>query len=385
MPTPIGTLPTHATSETFVAGPDIGEDTKVEPSAAEMAEGFHRTGKPPARKLNWSMNKLGEWVQYLAMLEPQNFFPAQNTHTAGTMGGLSGVFFAKKSKRYVAHTAAGDEVYVSFTGHRWVLRDSGDGLSLGAAITCGVDTSQIGRFLLFCASSASYYISSDSGESFTTGTVTGSGTRTVYAAVYDEFHAKTIAVGVNNSTEDSAWYSADGLTLTRVPLTAGTLFPSLIACDQATGRVVAAAVLGDRIWYSEDGGVTWGSYVHTFDNHTDLTFNQETSRWVLTTNDGEVLFATDPRTAGGWTEVTEPEVPLLAIAAAGRNYVGITGVVGGLVPYFFFSQDEGETWQGHPRDDNTDRYVRHMDGRFVIFGSQGIAMGVLRSSAELGS
>jgi hypothetical protein len=63
---PATPMPDWATDATYTSGPDTGIATKLEPVAGEFAPGFWRTYKPSARKLNWWMNKVGAWLEWLA-------------------------------------------------------------------------------------------------------------------------------------------------------------------------------------------------------------------------------------------------------------------------------------------------------------------------------
>jgi len=58
--------PDWATDANYTSGPDNTLATKVQPLSGEFAQGFQRGSRAPARKLNWQLGKIGEWVTYLA-------------------------------------------------------------------------------------------------------------------------------------------------------------------------------------------------------------------------------------------------------------------------------------------------------------------------------
>lgn len=58
-------FPDWATDATYSSGPDSGLPTKLEPTSGEKASGYIRGQRPPARKMNWQLGKIGDWVRYL--------------------------------------------------------------------------------------------------------------------------------------------------------------------------------------------------------------------------------------------------------------------------------------------------------------------------------
>src|SRR5690554_4623675 len=60
-----GNLPLWATDETYSSGDDVGEATRLEPTTGEKEQGFHRGKRLPARKLNWLLGSMGDWIQYI--------------------------------------------------------------------------------------------------------------------------------------------------------------------------------------------------------------------------------------------------------------------------------------------------------------------------------
>lgn len=59
-----GQLPEWASNANFATGPDPGTATKLEPAAGVKQDGWHRTGRPPARHLNWWQNLVYQWLQH---------------------------------------------------------------------------------------------------------------------------------------------------------------------------------------------------------------------------------------------------------------------------------------------------------------------------------
>lgn len=61
---PAAPLPDWATDANYSSGPDSGIATKLQPLSGEVAGGYFRTGRVPARKLNWQLNKIGTWINW---------------------------------------------------------------------------------------------------------------------------------------------------------------------------------------------------------------------------------------------------------------------------------------------------------------------------------
>jgi hypothetical protein len=62
---PATPLPTWATDALYTSGPDNGQITKIAPLSGEQTQGYFRTGRVPARKLNWLLNKIGAWIDWI--------------------------------------------------------------------------------------------------------------------------------------------------------------------------------------------------------------------------------------------------------------------------------------------------------------------------------
>lgn len=57
-------LPTWASDATYSSGPDIGEATRLEPTSGEKATGFVRATRLPARKMNWTLGMICDWLAH---------------------------------------------------------------------------------------------------------------------------------------------------------------------------------------------------------------------------------------------------------------------------------------------------------------------------------
>lgn len=53
-----------ATDTNYASGPDMGQATKLAPTAGEIESGFIRGQRPPARKMNYFRNLLCQWAQW---------------------------------------------------------------------------------------------------------------------------------------------------------------------------------------------------------------------------------------------------------------------------------------------------------------------------------
>jgi len=65
---------TWATDATQTAGTQIGQDTKLKPSAGDIAQGNQSGRSAPAKWYNWMFNLLGQWTQYLDNLPAESAF-----------------------------------------------------------------------------------------------------------------------------------------------------------------------------------------------------------------------------------------------------------------------------------------------------------------------
>lgn len=63
MTAPTTTIPTWASDSTFSTGVDAGVTTKLEPQPEEIAQGV-RAGKFAARKFNWLVRTITDWLVY---------------------------------------------------------------------------------------------------------------------------------------------------------------------------------------------------------------------------------------------------------------------------------------------------------------------------------
>lgn len=102
MPAPATTLQ-WATDATFTNGPATipGTNTKVAPSAGQIAEGHIPQDKLPAQHENWWKNLVGQWVQWLE---------SERSRLAGYIGGSAGtdewVYESSKSRRVAVPASA---------------------------------------------------------------------------------------------------------------------------------------------------------------------------------------------------------------------------------------------------------------------------------------
>lgn len=67
MPRPT-VIPTFATDATLVAGPQIGQATRLDPGAAR-AQGIYQDEGVPARWLSWLFGTIGDWIGYFVARE----------------------------------------------------------------------------------------------------------------------------------------------------------------------------------------------------------------------------------------------------------------------------------------------------------------------------
>lgn len=73
-------LPGWATDEKYTSGDDVGLDTRLAPTAGEIAQGFHRGKRPPARKMNWLLGTICDWIAHLSNDRPHTFLITEEVH-----------------------------------------------------------------------------------------------------------------------------------------------------------------------------------------------------------------------------------------------------------------------------------------------------------------
>lgn len=78
MPLP-AELPEWSTDTNYSSGPDVGLPTRLIPTSGERASGYIRGTRPPARKLNWLIGLVCDWITHLSSERPH----VQTFETAG--------------------------------------------------------------------------------------------------------------------------------------------------------------------------------------------------------------------------------------------------------------------------------------------------------------
>jgi hypothetical protein len=105
-------LPTWATDQNYTNGPDVGTPTKIVPSSGELAEGNIRGTAPSPQKFNYWQNNVSAWIESLAPLAANNWFPVFEMATTGETTAAAGEEFWAFSGR----SGGGSEQSVAASG-----------------------------------------------------------------------------------------------------------------------------------------------------------------------------------------------------------------------------------------------------------------------------
>lgn len=136
MPRP-SALPEWATDPTYTSGPQEGEATRLAPTSGEMAQGFFQGKRPPARKANWLLGLLCDWVKYLS--EGSARYGSGSSVAQSPIEwqnvAVGGEEFSVDSDTAVEVPTAG-RYLVAWSGNV-VSSSSGDAISIGLALQVG--------------------------------------------------------------------------------------------------------------------------------------------------------------------------------------------------------------------------------------------------------
>jgi hypothetical protein len=272
---PTGTLPTWATDATYTSGVDTGNDTKLEPLSGEKAQGYSRSARPPARKWNWLLNKLGAFVDYLSDVAIQNWEPPAYLDAFGlsidtnspTNGGHARPFFDLSRGLWIV--PGSDTAGAFYIGNRSSYIHIASGAAFAQKLGCGCYAGT--RALLFespvITSGALGCIRSDVSD-----TRAGHWARVALPMTVATVGCINDAVAASSGTvvavggEDGnlyAYRSTDsGATWTRILVAAASVGDYLArVIEGPSGQLVtwiqSGGTGGDRLYHSEDDGVTW--------------------------------------------------------------------------------------------------------------------------------
>lgn len=344
MTRPAGNPPAWATDATYTSGIDVGLATKLEPLTGEKAQGYHQGGKPPARKLNWLWNSFCLWVGYLVDVAYLNwhasiYFAFDPNNGPDAVARITTTYRRTDGTAECIWSPANQFWFVlGVNSASWFhVGDSGSITKLSTGSTCkfsfGVEAG--GRMLFFChdqnVGTSLKYARSDVASVITwtdiTLPTTGGGQQICNDAITTSSGTVVVVGGIGGVL--MCWTSTDnGATFTRrvvggLAITA-TSFLSGISEGKA-GRLFAWAYAttangGDKLYYSDDQGVTWtiiAGLAH--DNIRKVLYVSGFDRYVILT-DTNIGTVANPAT-GGFTWVAGAGVT--TIETDGQNVIFI--------------------------------------------------------------
>lgn len=362
---PSTVLTGFATDATYSSGPHTGEPTKVEPITGEKAQGYHPGKRPPAKKFNWLLNKLFEWIDYLADSAYLNWFnpifqdlaPSSFNNTHLRRDGTAEAFHAPihgagwvlLGKNTAAHFWNGDYDY---------FQDFNTAVGGAPKMSFGCETNT-GRLLLFDhtvngAGSHTSYLRSDVGAlTFTLknlGNVTTDGAACDVVRVDDALGRIVVCGG--QDAKFVVWNSDDaGNTFTKVivgnRVNVGSNLDRIIVGKD--GLLVAwtndsAINGGNSLWYSEDFGDTWSERATIgFNNILDAVYlpDEDVYLFLLATS----LKRTADPIAGSFTTLTGPGTAAYGAIASFGSAVLVSSTPTANIQAMHMSWDRGDTWR----------------------------------------
>lgn len=355
---PSGKIPTWATDSTYASGVDTGLATRVEPTSGEKASGAIRKQHPPARKWNWLLGMICDWLGYVVDIPFRTWSPIFQSTRISPYGATDlGLLQATHTRS----DGTAKAIYFSpqglwvLTGHATAERYIyGDGFLLDAATATasnlkyqhGVETG--GRMLLFSADDASIgnVICDRSGVADVT--VAGSWSPVIIEASGAYTHAAsgdscvlsdgTVVVVGGIDGNFVSWRSTDnGATWTKTVIGAtlnGGTFQPLAGCSVGKNDRVFAWVYdtlangGGYLFYSDNAGATWSNTGSINPQKTRaVVYVSEQDKYIVVT-DTSYAVATDPTDAGTYTTTSTGSVRIDALATNGSDVLWSESVSG---------------------------------------------------------
>ena len=230
MTSPNEKLPSWATDSTFASGIESGYSTRLEPSAAEKGQGV-KPGRWAARKANWILGSLSDWVSHMAKGQVRSWRKMQEGLVLG-------------STNLELNPTAGH-----ISGGAWYLPAYSDSSGEGYLLAYPGPTSRTGQV------SIASLIPIGLG---TKATSVASGTSAIVVGLYVEGGIADTIVGV---------MSKNASTLTSKTLRSGTYIQTLVGGAGNFFIAVPAAwnqwVNGGKYWISSDSGANWTEHTIT--------------------------------------------------------------------------------------------------------------------------
>ncbi len=311
-----------ATNAAFASPGDSWDTdpTKVRPPAGLKAEGWEPTLVHPAGFENYLRNKVGEFVEYLRLVQVKNW----RLHVAVATNDLEAIGYDDSTRTYMVtgDTGAATTLRSLNGGETWVLPSTPP--AANDYLTIAADGA--GNWVLG-GNTDDIFESGDDGDTWTLRTLTGAAaSEIVTEVIFEPVSALWVAtVGDTAGGLDGKIYtSGDRITWTRRVTLFSNAFEA-IAID-GLGRAVAITTSGRFVTSSDM--ITWvADSTFSADTFENIAFSAGLGLWMITGND--VSLAT-------------------TLIATSTDGVTFNQVLGGSPPaevsLFFLANDGGSIW-----------------------------------------
>jgi hypothetical protein len=379
MTTPSGPLPKWATDGNVTTGPETGQPTKLEPTASDFAQGHIAGTRTPARMQNWWQGKAGEWIEHMAAIQAQNWFPPVDEEHDGTPFGLARdfLFYASVTVAPKWYALGGtDRIIGSEDGFRW--DDESSGMADSVTLRCGAanDTHVI---VLGDENGSRHYYESSAGGSWNT--KIGPVGFDCKDAVWDANASNFIVVG----TRAPGGSNQPGVLL--IDSSGDPISDQAFATSQVPDRVVTGGGItlalklqetDTETYSSSNGGLSWQTHtVSKIDDVRDIAYSEPDGLFIAVTGADEVWVSSDPESgSASWTKVATLTgiSSFAALATLGGLWIASVQAAGsrGIA----WSLDAGVTWRmARIFDISGPRKLRGAQNRFAMIGN-GVHMSV---------
>ncbi len=337
---PRATVPIFASDDVYASPYDIGVDTKLEPSAAEISQGYAREYRAPARKENWLRYMTDRFVEHndarltrLPLHNVRAIYATGNDSSSTNYAIVWAPFNTSpvNGPRWLAYTDIGSDsqdAYYTQNGITWS--------SASIATTTALDGA-FGNDVVVLATGTAFdglVRSTTGGVTFTGCTVDDQDFRTVFFTGAT-FLASASPGIIRRSTDDGATFSA----ATTPPSYWGTSGYHASQFALGNGRVFAVPDSGARFIYSDDEGDTWSEVI--VPNLSWRGVGYLNSIWYAVASTGEVYQSINSGVT--WTLVTTTGIPSSTIQRQMFVHENLLCIVDltGVIHY----STNGETWR----------------------------------------
>lgn len=308
MSRPNNSVPIWSSDDTYQApNPDVGENTKLAPSAGEISQGHSYNGRPPAPKINWLENIYSRFIEHND--ERITRLPFYNLRSINALanGSIATNLSVLWSLLPLPDQPAQWEVYAQAVAGEGLGRS----LSPNGYDWQAVNASGGGAFIFDSASSEAAIIiatgtnspglkRSTDGTNFSDPTVSNGDFRTVFYTGSTFIASAAATVVLRISVDNGLTFSAP----TGPPTNWGTAgyHAAQFAINPDTGRVIAVPNSGSRFIYTDDEGDNWSEAVVPNESWRGIAYKD--GLWCAVNTDATDPVYTSEDDGVTWSQVT---------------------------------------------------------------------------------